>query len=406
VRRPPAAAPESLLLVAVLLVALNLRGAIAAVAPVLPEIRADLALSAGTAGLLTTLPVLCFAAAAPASARLARRTGLETAVLAGCLAIAAGTVLRTLGGTALLMAGTLAIGVAMTLGNVVVPVVIKRDFPRRAGRLTGLYTAALAGGAAAAAALTAPTAAAWGWRIGLGVWALLGLAAAVVWHTVTRERHTSRSEDGRRDPRRPDRTAPTQDTADPRLWRSPVAWAVALFLGCQSIAYYSVTAWLPTLLVDDAGLDTAAAGAGMSLFQLLGIGGTLLIPLLAGRRSHQGRLGVAVACGWVVLVTGLMLWPSGWVAWTLVGGVAQGAGISFAFTVLVLRAHDAAAARALSGMAQLVGYTLGAMGPAAVGALYEATGGWTAPLIALLAVTGSMAVLGLVAGRDTTVGAP
>ncbi|MGH3386768.1 MAG: MFS transporter, partial [Nocardioidaceae bacterium] len=135
--RSPVAAPRVLLFAAVLLVAFNLRGSIAVVAPLLPQIRADLSLSATTAGLLTTLPVLCFAAAAPASTWLARRSGLETAIFAGCLAIALGTVLRTLGGTAVLMAGTLVIGLGMTLGNVLVPVAIKRDFPARAGKLTG-----------------------------------------------------------------------------------------------------------------------------------------------------------------------------------------------------------------------------------------------------------------------------
>jgi CP family cyanate transporter-like MFS transporter len=144
------ASSNGLLLFAVLLVALNLRGAIAAVAPVLPEIRADLSLSAGAAGLLTSLPVLCFAAASPASAWLARRVGLERAVLLGLAGLAVATVLRTLDDVPVLLAGTLAVGVAMTVGNVVVPVVIKRDFPLRAGRVTGLYTAALAGGAAMA----------------------------------------------------------------------------------------------------------------------------------------------------------------------------------------------------------------------------------------------------------------
>jgi CP family cyanate transporter-like MFS transporter len=105
-----------------------------------------------------------------------------------------------------------------------------------------------------------------------------------------------------------------------------------------------------------------------------------------------------------VLLGGLLLWPSAWFVWTLVGGVAQGAGISFAFTVLVLRAHDAAAARALSGMTQLVGYTLGAAGPAVVGALYDATGGWTVPLALLLGVAMCQGAVSLVAGRDTTVG--
>ncbi|MGH3355911.1 MAG: MFS transporter [Nocardioidaceae bacterium] len=406
--RPGAGTPpphDAVLLAAVLLVALNLRGAIAAVAPVLAQIRADLSLSAAAAGLLTTLPVLCFAAAAPVSAWLAKRTGLEAAVLIGCGVIAMGTVLRVLGGTTLLLVGTLATGVAMTLGNVVVPVVIKRDFPASAGTLTGVYTAALAAGAALAAALTAPVAAVWGWRAGLACWSLLAVVAAAVWHVAMR----ARGEVNGAGARRPGAAEPEnlpQEQAGPRLRRSPVAWAVALFLGCQSVAYYSATAWLPTMLADTAGLDLSAAGAAMSLFQLLGIGGTLLIPLLAGRRSRQGWLGVSVACGWMVLLAGLLLWPSAWLAWVLIGGVAQGAGISFAFTVLVLRSHDATATRALSAMTQLVAYTLGAAGPVVVGALYEVTGGWRVPLLTLLTVVVSMVLLALVAGRDVTVGGP
>jgi len=400
-RQSPAALGGRGQLLAVLLVALNLRGAIAAVSPVLPAIRADLSLSAAAAGLLTTLPVLCFAAAAPAAAWLARRTTVERSILIGCLAIAAGTLLRTLGGTVLLMTGTLAIGVAMTLGNVLVPVVVKRDFHSRASTVTGLYTAALAGGAAASAALTAPIAAAWGWRTGLAVWALLALGAAVVWGVAV---------DHRRDdvPRNSDHATtarpPAASGRSSGLWRQQVAWAVALFLGFQSVCYYSVTAWLPTLLVDTVGVDLATAGLAMSVFQILGIGGTLLVPLLVHRRPAQSGLGLAIAAGWVVTVSGLLAAPSLWWVWVTVGGVAQGAGISFAFTVLVLRARDTAAARSLSSMSQLIGYSLGAAGPFVVGWLYGVTEAWVLPLVVLVTVAACQGLAGFAAGRDRTVG--
>jgi CP family cyanate transporter-like MFS transporter len=179
---------------------------------------------------------------------------------------------------------------------------------------------------------------------------------------------------------------------------------VTLLLGMQSLAYYAVTAWLPTLLVDDLGISVRTAGIGMSVFQVLGIVGTLAIPLLARRGRDQAWLGILVASAWAVLVVGLLVAPSAWLAWSVVGGVAQGAGISLAFTVLVLRAHDAAAARSLSGMAQLVGYSLGASGPVLVGLLYEATGGWTAPLALLLGVCVMMGAAAVAAGRDRTVG--
>jgi CP family cyanate transporter-like MFS transporter len=172
----------------------------------------------------------------------------------------------------------------------------------------------------------------------------------------------------------------------------------------QSLAYYTVTAWLPTLLVEDAGVPSGPAGVGMSLFQVLGIPGTLVIPLLARRSRRQGWLGLCVAGSWAVMVLGLLTAPSGWLVWSVVGGVAQGAGISLAFTVLVLRASDAAAARSLSSMAQLVGYSLGASGPVLAGWLYGATGGWTAPLVLLVGVCTVMAAASVVAGRDRTVG--
>ncbi|HZI98848.1 MAG TPA: MFS transporter [Actinomycetales bacterium] len=381
-----------LLLVAVLLVAVNLRGAIAAVSPVLPQIRADLGLSPAVAGLLTALPVLCFALVAPAAAWLGRRVGLEKAILAGCLGIAVGTVVRVLDGTSLLLLGTLVVGAAMTLGNVLVPVVVKRDFAARASSVTGLYTAALCAGAAATAALTAPLAAVTSWRFGLAGWALLAVLAAVVWVVAVR---------GRRGTSAAVEAPPLRQGG---VWHHPLAWAVAMFLGSQSVAYYTVTAWLPTLLVDEVGIDLATAGVGMSVFQVLGIAGTLLIPALVERREQQGWLAVGVAAGWAVMIAGLLLWPAAWMAWTVVGGVAQGAGLSLAFTLLVLRSHDHHAARGLSGMAQLVGYTMGAGGPVVAGLLYERTGGWSAPLLLLLVTTALMGVAGVAAGKDRTVG--
>lgn len=388
---------RTLTLVAILLVGLNLRGAIAAVSPVLPEIREELALSAGTAGLLTTLPVLCFAAVSPLAAWLGHRIGLERAVSVGLLGIAAGTVVRVLGGSWVLFVGTLVVGAAMTIGNVLVPAITKRDFGGGAGTVTGVYTATLAGGAALAAALTAPSAAETSWRVALAAWAVLPLAAFAVWAVAAGRRAA---------PGGAAVAVKLPGSQSGSVWRHPVAWAVAVALGSQSVAFYSITAWLPTLLMDDPGLDLRTAGLAMSLFQILGIPGTLIIPMVATRRPTQVWLSMAVSASWAVMIGGLLVAPQWWALWSVVGGIAQGAGISLAFTVLVLRAHDSATARRLSAMAQLVGYALGALGPFVVGLLTEATGGWTVPLLVLLAVCGLMAGAGLVAGRNVAIGAP
>jgi CP family cyanate transporter-like MFS transporter len=380
-------------LAGLMLVAFNLRAAIAAVSPVLPEIRADLALSASAAGLLTTLPVLSFAVFAPAAAWLGHRIGLDRAILFSCLLIAAGTVWRVAGGAVTLLAVTMLIGAAMTVGNVLGPVVVKRDFTVRAGPVMGLFTAFLIVGAAAAAALTAPLAAVWDWRIALAVWALLAFVAALVWHLATRRRRL----------RAHSQVEPTRPTVR-GLWRSGVAWGITTLMGAQAAAYFAMTAWLPTLLVDKAGIDLGTAGVGQALFQVTGIAGTLLVSVLIRVRASQVWLAVTIAWGWAVMPAGLLAWPAGWPLLTLVGGTAQGAGIALALTLVVLRAHDSAAANGLSAMMQLVGYLIGAGGPVAVGVLYELTGSWVVPMTVVIGLAGSMALSGAIAGRPVTVG--
>ncbi|SFT52144.1 MFS transporter, CP family, cyanate transporter [Geodermatophilus amargosae] len=386
----PAAMPGGrLLLAAVLLTALNLRAAIAAVGPVLDDVRADLGLSAAAAGLLTTLPVLCFALLAPASAALGRRIGPGAAVLGSMVLLAGAQGLRVLGGSPVLLAGTFLVGAAMTVGNVLLPAVAK-GFGHRAGTVTGLYTAALVAGAAAGAAFTAPLAAVLGWRGALAAEGLLALVAAVVWAGAARGAAAAGP-------------APATAPSDGSLWRSPVAWAVTAVQALQSTLYFTLTAWLPTLLADRAGTDAATGSLAASVFQVFGIAGSLLVPAVLARRRGQAGLALGVAALWSVPVAGLLVLPGSWPAWAAVGGLAQGAGIAFAVTLVVLRAADGAVAARLSGMSQLVGYGVGALGPVVVGALSEVTGGWTAPLLLLLALGLGLAAAGLVAARPVEV---
>ncbi|GAB3319700.1 MFS transporter [Geodermatophilus aquaeductus] len=386
----PAAPPGGrLLLAAVLLTALNLRAAIAAVGPVLDDVRGDLGLSAAAAGLLTTLPVLCFALLAPACAALGRRSGPGPAVLGSLVLLALAQGVRVLDGPPVLLAGTFLAGAAMTVGNVLLPGVVK-GFGRRAGTVTGLYTAALVAGAAAGAAFTAPLAAVLGWRGALAAEGVLAVVAAVVWAAAARRAL-------------PAGTAPAAARSDGPLWRSPVAWAVTAVQALHSTLYFSLTAWLPTLLADRAGTDAATGSVAASVFQVLGIAGSLLVPAVLARRRGQAGLAVGVAALWAVPIAGLLVAPGAWPAWAGVGGLAQGAGIAFAVTLVVLRAADGAVAARLSGMSQLVGYGVGALGPVAVGALSEATGGWTVPLLLLLALALGLAAAGTVAARPVEV---
>ncbi|MBM7808780.1 CP family cyanate transporter-like MFS transporter [Geodermatophilus bullaregiensis] len=393
---PPGAvlAENRLLLTAVLLTALNLRGAIAAVGPVLGEIRSDLGLSAATAGLLTTLPVLCFALLAPASAVLGRRAGAGPAVLGSLLLLAAAQGLRVLDGAPVLLAGTFLAGAAMTVGNVLLPAVVKGGFGRQAGTVTGLYTAGLVAGAAATAALTAPLGTVLGWRGALAVEGLLAVAGAGVWAAAAR---------GRGDLLGTAAPAGRPVAGRAGLWRSPTAWAVTAVLGLQSSLYFSLTAWLPTVLADRAGADVTTGSLAASLFQATGIVGSLLVPAVVARRPGQTGLALAVSALWLVPAGGLLAAPGAWPVWAALAGVAQGAGIGLALVLVVLRSADADTAARLSGMSQLVGYSVGAAGPVAVGALSGPTGGWTAPLLLLLALALGLAVAGVLAARPVRI---
>lgn len=385
-----------LMAAAVIAAALNLRAAVAAVSPVLGEIQADLGLSNTVAGLLTTLPVLCFALTAPLAAYLGKRLGLNTAIYVFLLGIVVGSALRGVGGVATLFTGTLVVGAAITVGNVLLPVVVKRDFPRHVGTMTGLFTAALTGGAAIAAATTAPLAGAGGWERGLAFWAVPAVAAIAVWWAATG----------------PTRRGPAQTPSAPlrsggeRLWTSRVAWALTIFFGAQSALYYAVTAWLPSMLTDTVALDTQSAGLAMSIFQLVGIGAALVTPMLAARSTSQVPLALVMCAMWIVALAGLMVAPDAWLVWSVIAGLTQGGNIALAFSLIAMRAHDSNVARSLSGMAQGFGYILGASGPLLVGVIVDATGDWQPALAFMLVIGGVMAMASLVAGRPTVVGDP
>jgi CP family cyanate transporter-like MFS transporter len=375
-----------LLLAAIVVVALNQRPAVVGVAPVLTDLRADTGLSSAMAGLLTTLPVLCFGAFAPVAPRLARRFGLETAVAASLVLLAAGIALRLLSPVALLFAGSLVAGAAIAVANVLMPAYVKREFTRP-GAVMGIYSASINIGAAAAAALTVPIGLALDadWRVALGSWSVMALAALLLWVPVAGLRGT--------------RSAP-ESAASWSLLRRPLARQVTAFLGLQSVQFYSISAWLPTLLAD-AGVPVSRGGLLLAVCNLVGAGGALLAPAAAGRMRTQRPLVVAVLAAYTVGLAGLLVVPGSatWV-WVAVFGLAQGSGFALALTLIVLRSATPLVAARLGGVAQCVGYLVAAAGPVVLGALHDATGGWEWPLELLLALLVPMALVGWGAARD------
>jgi CP family cyanate transporter-like MFS transporter len=356
------------------------------VAPVLTDLRADTGLSSALAGLLTTLPVLCFGAFAPLAPRLGRRIGLETAVTASLLLLAAGIALRLLPPVALLYLGSLVAGAAIAVANVLMPAYVKREFARP-GAVMGAYSASLNVGAAAAAGLTVPIGAALhtGWRGALASWLVLALAALLLWVPVAGLRGT--------------RSAP-DDAGSWSLLRRPLARQVTAFLGLQSVQFYSIAAWLPTLLAD-AGVPVGEGGALLAVSNLVGAGGALLAPAVAGRLRTQRPLVAVVLTAYLVGLGGLLLAPdTATLVWVAAFGVAQGSGFALALTLIVLRSATPLVAARLGGVAQCVGYLVAAAGPVVLGALHDATGGWSWPLGLLLVLLAPMALTGWGAARD------
>ncbi|TLM75006.1 CynX/NimT family MFS transporter [Pseudarthrobacter sp. NamB4] len=368
--------PNSWILLACIgLLALNLRGPFVAVAPVVGLIQAELAFSPVMLGLLTSIPVLCFSLAAPLASLAARKFGAEFAVTLTILGVLAGVLVRSAGGSALVVAGTVLIGVAITVGNIAAPLIIRRDFaPRRQGTAMGIYTAALNIGSFLTSVLTAPLAGLAGWRFALGSVAVFAVAAVVVWTLAVGPRNAFLASPGN-----------SGDSSRPRVAGS--GWITAGLtagFGGQAFSYYGVTAWLPTYLDDELGMSAAEAGAASSIFQILAIVGALGVPF-AARFMSTTAVAVTVGALWTAVPAGLLLAPQLWWLWSTFGGIAQGGGITVIFIAIIQLARDQASAGRMSATVQGLGYALAAVAPPLLGFVHDASGSWTPALLVVLA---------------------
>ena len=294
---------------------------------------------------------------------------------------------RSLSSTAALFGGTLVIGVSIGIANVLMPGIVKKDFSQRVGLLTGLYTMMLSAGPALAAGFTVPFDHLLGgnWRLALGFWAIPAALAVVVWLPFRRHGRPSEPQ--------------TISVLRTGLWRDPLAWSLTVYMGLQSLIFYTVLAWLPTVL-HDRGTSVVAAGAVLALVNVVGIASALITPVLCNRMRDQRAAIVASTAALGIGLAGLQFDPRHLdLVWAVMLGIGQGSAISLALVMMVLRASMASEVNALSGMAQGFGYLIAAAGPAMAGALYSASGGWTAPLAVLLALLLVQLGAGLRAGH-------
>lgn len=379
-----------LLIAAIAVIAFNLRPSIAGVGPLINEIRLDTGLSNTLLGLLTTLPVLAFGIFSILTPLFTKKIGTEGTMSLALVLLTAGILLRVIPSYAALYMGTAILGIGIALGNVLLPGIVKKSFPGRYGLVTGIYSAMLGTGAAIASGISVPLSegAGLGWRWSLGSWALISTAALLVWLPQMKKNI-------------PAIAKRSFKSSLKHLGSSQTALNVALFMGLQSFTFYIIVAWLPEILIE-RGMDTTRAGWMLAITQGTGVIGTFLMPAWASRRQRQRLpVGILIALEVISLLGLTFITDSSFaVIWVAILGISLGGSFGMALLFIVLRTKDTEAANELSGMAQSVGYTLAAAGPALFGAIHDLAENWTIPLVLLLFITSVKFWTGWIGGRD------
>lgn len=381
-----------LLVIGIIFVAFNLRPAITSVGPVIGIIRDDIGLSNWSAGLLTSLPLIAFAIMSPLAPRLGNKYSNERALLIGLILLLFGVMVRSISMVLLLFTGTVFIGLGIAVCNVLLPGVIKEKFPAKVALMTSVYSTAMGIFAATASGLSIPLAngAGWGWQLALLFWTIPAVIGIVIWVYLSRRDKSTKSVEMK-----------YVQPSDNRMWRSPLAWQVACYMGLQSFLFYVTISWLPEIL-HDYGVSMATAGWMLSFTQFVGLPASFFVPVIANKFKSQSFMVIILILFAIGGYSGLLLGDSHavMIISIICLGIALSGNFSMALSFLGMRARSARQASELSGMAQSLGYTLAAVGPMFIGFLFDITHAWSVPLLTLIGVSVLVAIFGFGAGRD------
>ncbi|MEK4235140.1 CynX/NimT family MFS transporter [Paenibacillus sp. FSL H7-0714] len=380
-----------LLISGIVLIAFNLRPAITSVGPLVGVIQEDVGLAHWSAGLLMSIPLISFAVMSSLVPRIAARLSNEKTLLLGLVILLVGICIRSISMTLFIFFGTLLIGVGIAIGNVLLPVVVKEKFPQKFGLMTSIYSTSMGLFASLASGISIPLAHGLklGWDGALIVWGIPTIIAIVVWILLIRLNPAK------------DNAVKSVRISAKQIWRSPLAWKIALFMGFQSSLFYITMSWLPEILYN-YGISRGTAGWLLSFTQIVGVPVSFLVPILAGRLRSQVWIAFALGMCSIVGYGGLSMGSSYpiMILSIILIGIALGGNFPLALSYIGIRARNGNQAAELSGMAQSTGYMLAAIGPILIGYLYDMTQVWTIPLITLIVISGVVTTFGMLSGRD------
>lgn len=380
-----------LLIIGIMLIAANLRAPITAVGSLINDIVDDLQLSNAVAGSITTIPLLAFAIFSPFAPKIAQRFGLERTIFYSMIALTIGIFIRSTSSIALLFGGTILLGLAISIGNVLLPGYVKLKFPHQIGLMTGLYAVFMNIFGALASGISVPLSnvGSLGWQGALAVFGGLSLLATIVWMPQLKQNIV------------PPKV--TSQEKKPSLLKSPLAWSVTLFMGTQSLLFYTIVAWLPPML-QTKGYSPESAGWMLFAVQMTIVPVTFIVPIIAGKMKNQFGLAIftalAFATGIIFLIINepVLILPA-----VISLGIGAGSAFSLAMMLFTLRTNTVDEAAQLSGMAQSAGYLLAATGPVIFGKVYDLTLDWDTSLYILLSMTLIILFAGLYASQSKTV---
>ncbi len=381
-----------LVFLGIIFVSFNLRAPITSVGPVIDLIQAQYHLNSSMAGFITTLPLLAFGIFSPFVANISHKFGHGFTMFYGLILIIIGLLVRSYMGVYGLFIGTVFIGVGIAIGNVLIPSIIKHKFKKNAGNVISIYVTSMCIFAAIGSGLSIPVTNTFDWNTALSIWIVLAIITLLIWLPQLKKSEAYNNSDD---------VAAQELMRSKSIWKSPLAWWVTLYMGTQSLLFYTLIAWMPSMLISK-GFDSHFAGMMLLLFQLIGLPATFLVPVIANKIKDQKLIATLVS---LVYLLGMVIFIFADSSFTMIVsmiflGLGMGGSISLAIGFITQRTPHAKKAAELSGMSQSAGYLLAALGPILIGFSHDISASWTAALVVLIVAIVLLTIFGLKAGGD------